>query len=92
MLNKITCFSKIGKLGKFSFKNSKECPYEKNRTKPMDTINPDFVVFFNNKFSKNQISTVVANTNKIGKIISFGETLTFCENRKIIGNIENMNG
>ena len=92
MLNKIKCFSKIGKLGKFSSKRSNECPYEKNKTNPIEIINPDFILFFNSWLIKIQINTVDPNVSKTGKIISLGDVLTFCEYKKIIGNIARIRG
>ena len=92
MLNKIKCFSKIGKLGKFSSKRSNECPYEKNKTNPIEIINPDFILFFNSWLIKIQINIVAPNVSKIGKIISLGELLTFCENKKIVGNMASIKG
>ena len=58
----------------------------------METINPDFILFFNSWLTKIQINTVDPNVIKIGKIISLGGVLTFCEYKKIIGNIARIKG
>ena len=41
---------------------------------------------------KIQINIVAPNVSKTGKIISLGEVLIFCENKKIIGNIASIKG
>ena len=68
------------------------CPYEKNITNPRETINPDFILFFNTKPNTIQITNVKMSTIDRGKTISSVSMPSFWKNKKMIGKIENKNG